>query len=127
MTVYLWHLTVMTLVVGVVWAAGSWGLRLDPGTGAWWWARIPWIVIWTLVLVPVVGVMARFERGTPRGAAAPRASRLVVGTVLLCAGLALLALDGVGGVDAPLGLRWGVLAMPFAGAVLAGVRIPWRG
>lgn len=127
MTVYLWHLTVMTLVVGVAWAAGGWGLRLDPGTGAWWWARIPWIALWGLLLVPVTGVMARFERGRPPGASVPGAGRLVLGTVLLCAGLAFLALDGIGGVETTLGLRWWVLAMPFAGAALGGVQIPGRG
>ncbi|NNK99949.1 MAG: hypothetical protein HKO88_12940, partial [Xanthomonadales bacterium] len=50
--------------------------------------------------------------------------RLVSGAILICAGLALLALDGVAG-DGWLGLRLMVLLLPFAGAVLAGVN-PFR-
>jgi hypothetical protein len=49
---------------------------------------------------------------------------LVGGAVLICAGLALIALDGVAGTGW-LGLRITVLLLPFAGAGLAGVN-PFR-
>jgi hypothetical protein len=39
---------------------------------------------------------------------------------MICGGLALLALDGIGG-GGWLGLRWWVVVLPLVGAVLAGV------
>ena len=39
---------------------------------------------------------------------------------MICGGLALLALDGIGG-EGWLGLRWWVVLLPLVGAVLAGV------
>ena len=44
---------------------------------------------------------------------------------MVCAGLALLALDGIGG-DGPFGLRPLVLLLPFVGAAFIGVS-PRRG
>ena len=47
---------------------------------------------------------------------------LAAGGTVACAGLALLALGGIAADGAgPLGLRLWVLALPFAGAALAGV------
>src|SRR5690606_4857126 len=45
MTVYLWHATVMVLLVGILEWPGGIGLRLVPGTGAWWATRVPWVLV----------------------------------------------------------------------------------
>jgi hypothetical protein len=119
MTVYLWHLTAMVLWIGLAYALGGIGLGREPGSGAWWGGRAPWIAVLSLVLLPLVLVFGRFER--PRTSAAPPpAWRLVAGAGLVIAGLALLALDGIGG-NGWLGLRPWVLALPFAGAALIGI------
>jgi hypothetical protein len=78
-------------------------------------------LLYLIALVPFALVFGRFERGGRGGDA--RAWRLVMGAALVCGGLAFLALDGVGG-DGLFGLRVGALALPFAGAALAGVL--WR-
>ena len=44
----------------------------------------------------------------------------IVGALLVCGGLSLIALNGIGG-DGFLGLRVWVLALPFAGAVVASI------
>ncbi|MBO0753763.1 MAG: acyltransferase family protein, partial [Bradyrhizobiaceae bacterium] len=61
MTLFIWHLTATTLVVLVAYLAGGFGLRLQPGSAAWWWARIPWVVVNAIALIPLVIVFGRFE------------------------------------------------------------------
>ncbi len=119
MTVFLWHMTAMVLWLGLVHALGDVGLSIRPGTAAWWATRPIWLAILTLALLPLVLLFARFERGGSAVDLAPASWRLVAGAGLVCAGLALLALDGIG-VAGPLGLRWWVIALPFAGAALMG-------
>lgn len=124
MTIFLWHLTASTLVVGLSLLVGNVGLTLEPGSGVWWSVRPIWMLVYVTALVPFALAFGRFERGGRGGDA--RAWRLVLGAALVCGGLAVLALDGVGG-DGLFGLRVGALALPFAGAALAGVlRVPRR-
>jgi hypothetical protein len=117
MTLFIWHLTATTLVVLASYLAGGVGLRLEPGSTAWWWGRIPWVVANTIALVPLVLAFGRFERPLPvEGPPAPT-WRYVVGALAIGGGLALLAGQGVGGYG-PLGLNvWG-LALTFTGMCL---------
>ena len=128
MSVYLWHSTTMIWTVGLAKLAGGAGLRLVPGSGAWWLARLPWLAIYSAALLLALVLFGRFERlaGPPRGALLP-AWRSCVGALHVCAGLGLLAYHGIGG-EGWLGLRWGPLLVVFGGAVLLRiVRLPGRG
>lgn len=118
MTVFLWHLTASSLIIGLALLAGGVGLSLDPGSGPWWAARPVWLLLYSLALAALALAFGRFERGRPGAKTAP-AWRQVAGAILVSGGLALLALDGIAG-DGPLGLGW-VVAVPFVGAVVAGV------
>ena len=116
MTIYLWHLTAMVLVIGLLFAVAPAPLRLDPGTGVWWATRPVWLAGLVVALVPLGLVFSRFERPGPlKGTTVPAAWRLVGGAVLVCAGLALLAMHGIGGAGW-WGLRIEVLVLPFLGA-----------
>lgn len=119
MTLFLWHSTVMVLLLGVLVALGGRGLGIEPATGIWWWSRIPWVAVLAVLLLPFLAAFGRFERAPKPGGTTPRTWRLLLGSVLFCFGIALLALDGVGG--GRLGVRVGVLALPFIGAVIGGV------
>jgi hypothetical protein len=119
MTVFLWHLTASTLAIAFAHWFGDIGLKVLPGTDSWWLLRPVWLIVYLVVLLPFALGFGRFERGTSGNHIYPR-WRLVASALLICAGLALLALDGVVG-DGWFGLRIVVLALPFAGAVLAGV------
>jgi len=119
MTVFLWHLTASTLSIGVALWLGGAGLDVAPGSGAWWALRPLWIAVYLLALLPFALGFGRFER-SPGSSQAYPGWRLVVGALLMCGALALLALDGIAG-SAWFGLRIGVLLMLFAGAWLAGV------
>jgi len=119
MTVFLWHLTASTLAIGVALWFGGVGLEVMPGSGSWWAMRPLWIAVYLLALLPFALGFGRFER-SPGSSGVYPAWRLVVGAILMCGGLALLALDGIAG-DGWLGLRLGVLMMLFGGAALAAV------
>jgi hypothetical protein len=123
MTVFLWHLTASTLAIGCALLFNNAGLEVMPGSGAWWAIRPVWMLVYLLALLPFALGFGRFERGTAGSPLHP-SWRLVIGAMFICAGLALLALDGVVGDDW-FGLRLVALILPFAGAVLAGVN-PFR-
>jgi hypothetical protein len=122
MTLFVWHLTATTLVVLAAYLAGGIGLRLEPGSSEWWWTRLPWVAANAIALAPLVLAFGRFER--PRAGEGPPASawRYVAGALLTCAGLALLAAQGVGGYGR-LGLNvWG-LALAIAGIGLVAIKV----
>lgn len=124
MTLYLWHLTAMALLVGASVLLGGAGLHLVPDTATWWWSRPLWIAILAVATLPFLVIFTRLERGRADARLRGGATRVVVGAAVACIGLALLALDGI--VDAAGDVRWIVVALPFVGAVLAGVIAPTR-
>lgn len=100
MTLYLWHITVMVVVVALAVLAGGIGLQFVPGTADWWLIRPVWIVLLYAILLPVTFVLSPFEqRARPADARPPSAGRQVGGAILICLGVAYLALFGFG--DAP--------------------------
>jgi peptidoglycan/LPS O-acetylase OafA/YrhL len=60
MTLYLWHITAMVALYGLVLAVG--GPLPVPGTGAWWATRPVWLGLLAAVLTPMALVLSRFER-----------------------------------------------------------------
>lgn len=118
MTLFLWHSTVLVLVIGLLVKLGGPGLGLEPGTVVWWWARLPWVALLAAILLPVMGLLGRFERPPAAQATPARSWRPLLGAVLFCLGIAVLALQGVGG-DGPLGIRAWAVALPLAAGFLA--------
>ena len=118
MTIYLWHSTVMMLLVGLAFWQLTAVLEPVPATAWWWWTRPLWIAAFTVVCLPFLLVFSRFERGETGGRPAA-AWRQLLGCAVACAGLATLALGGIGG-DGWLGLRWIPLLLPIVGAAVAG-------
>jgi len=121
MTVYLWHLTVMVVLVALAFLAGGLGLGLDPGSAEWWATRPIWIGVLFAALLPVTLLLSTFER-RPRAADAstPAAARMVGGAMLLCLGVALLALFGLGTTPIP-HLDVAALVMVVVGAGISGL------
>jgi hypothetical protein len=122
MTLFIWHLTATTLVALAAYLAGGFGLRLEPGSSAWWWSRLPWLAANAIALAPLVMTFGRFERSRPPGGAQAPAWRYVLGAFLTGIGLSLLAAHGVGGYGR-FGLNvWG-LALALAGIGLVTSKI----
>ncbi len=120
MTIFLWHSTVMMLLVGLAFWKFPTVLAQVPDTAGWWWTRPFWIIAYAVVSLPFLLIFARFERPASGKTVRPAATWLqLLGCTVACAGLAMLALDGVGG-DGWLGLRWVPLLLPLIGAGVAG-------
>ncbi len=73
MTLYLWHVTVLVIIVALAYLAGGIGLGLEPGTLEWWISRPVWIA------VCICGVVARYL--SPCAAGAPCPSCRHAGTI----------------------------------------------
>jgi len=98
MTIYLWHITLMILLVSLLYFAGGFGLELEPGTKIWWLTRPVWIAVLVILLLPVALMLSPLERRSrERDAPVPSSSRQVVGALMICLGVALLAMYGFGG------------------------------
>jgi surface polysaccharide O-acyltransferase-like enzyme len=121
MTLYLWHVTVMVVVVALAYLAGGVGLRLEPGSAEWWLSRPLWLAILTAVLVPVALLLSPLERrGRPADARVPSAARQIAGATLICLGVAVLALYGFGGTRI-VGLDVAAFASVLVGAGASGL------
>jgi hypothetical protein len=120
MTLFLWHSTVMMLLVGLAfWQVPS-VLAQRPDTAAWWMTRPFWIAAYAVATLPFLLVFGRFERASAGGVDRPAPIGLqLLGCAVACAGLAMLAMNGIGGTGW-LGLRWLALFLPLGGAGLAG-------
>ena len=128
MSVYLWHLTVLALIIGLVNLAGGFGLRVEPGTPLWWAMRVPWFLVLAVGLGALLAVVGRFERLPSLPAEfSPSTARVLAGAALVSGGIAFLALGGIG-APGGFGVRGIVIAATIAGAVLIGaIRVPGSG
>jgi hypothetical protein len=68
MSVYLWHMTAAVAVAGVAHAAGLIP-GVEPGTAAWWWTKVPFLLMNLAVLVPIVRRVAPIEQRALSGGA----------------------------------------------------------
>ena len=121
MTLYLWHLTVMVIVVALLYLAGGIGLGLEPGGFDWWITRPLWIGFLFTALLPAALLLAPLERrARPSDLPIPAAGSQIVGAALVCLGIALLAMYGFG--DSPLPhLDIAAFLMVLAGAGMSGL------
>ncbi len=121
MSLYLWHLTALNLVVGVVLLVGGPALRtleVEPGSGLWWATRPVWFVVLGVVTAGFVAALGWLE--TPRRDVrpAPAPWRVVVATIAVCGGLAVMAKSGLVSAD---GVAWVWPLVPVA--ALLGLRV----
>ena len=121
MTIYLWHITISIILIGLLYLANGLVIGIEPGGTDWWLTRPLWIFVLAILLVPFALMMSPLERMS-RGATAVDTSALrqVCGAMMLCLGVALLALFGYGGIPVP-GLDMAAIALVVSGAAVAGV------
>lgn len=120
MSIYLWHMTAMIVVVGVlVSLMGGFGLSIDPGSAEWWTMRPIWIAVYAAALVPFVLIFMAFESaGRATGTAVPGPAQSMLGALLTCGGLVMMALDGIGAAT-NLGVNWIAVLLVAIGVFLA--------
>ncbi len=122
MTAFLWHLTVLVVVVGVLLPLGF--PQPEVGTSAWWLLRPVWIMILLLVLGGVVALLGGVERrGLARrhaGSPPDRVSALLgsIGAVLVLWGILGFAIGGLAQLFSPTGESFlGLRFNPFQNVV----------
>lgn len=124
MTIYLWHLTAFVLVLIASWLMGGVGLNVAPGSSSWWLLRPLWFALYIGALIPLVTLFARHElkRGGAGEKEAPPVAlwRLIVGLILICAGLGASAAFSIASPMGITGVRLWIVALPFVGAALIG-------
>jgi len=121
MSVYLWHLTVMILFIGVLYLVGGPGLGVEPGTVHWWLSRPLWVAVLAVLLVPLALLLSPLERiSRSPDSTTPSTPRLVIGAMMICLGVALLAMFGYGEGPIP-GLDLASIALVVLGAGIGGV------
>jgi hypothetical protein len=118
MTLYLWHLTAMVGLIGLLAVLGGPGLGIVVDTPSWWLTRPLWFLALVLVTVPFVAVFGRYERPHTDRRPHPAPWRPVLAVVCACAGLGLLARFGIADED---GLNGVALTLPLAGLIAGGV------
>ena len=119
MSIYLWHMTAMIVLVGVLFALGGFGLSVAPGSGEWWAMRPVWLLAYAAALVPFVLVFMAFESASSaKGDALPGPAQSMLGAVMTCGGLVMMALSGIGAPTA-LGVNWIAVLLVAAGVFLA--------
>lgn len=124
MTIYLWHLSAMSLVAaGGLFAFDGAAFKVEPGTTAWWITRPLWLGVLTLVTLVLVTVFARFEWRIS-AAPAPQKRRVVTIGMLLIAGSAA-AVAGIGIATPDAVVQWSIPAAAVAGAAMLGA-LPTR-
>jgi len=126
MTVYLWHLSAMSLVAaGGLFAFGGRLFRIEPGTTEWWLTRPVWLGILVLATLPLVAAFAVFEWRISRSPG-PRSRTAVTAGVLLVAGSAA-ATAGLGITTPDAIVQWTIPAAAIAGAAVLGALPSGRG
>jgi hypothetical protein len=125
MTLYLWHATAMVLLVELAYRLGAGAFAIEPNSAAWWATRPLWVLSLLIILSVFVSIFGRFETfAQRRGEPPPAAWRSIAGAVAICAGLAALAIGGIGETGLQGIWAWPVLLTLAGGILVAAVRLP---
>lgn len=119
MTVYLWHLTAMTIVASIgLFTFGGVAFKIEPGTLAWFLTRPIWIAVLLAVTGVLVAIFARFEWRISDKPAPARRRWVTLGVLLTAGSAAAVSYFGLATEDAA--INWIIPAAAISGALLMG-------
>jgi peptidoglycan/LPS O-acetylase OafA/YrhL len=119
MTIYLWHLTAMTLVASVfLFAFGGGAFKIEPGTTAWWLTRPIWLFVLISVTLVLVAIFAPFEWRVRQTPPPTRVRYVVIGVLLIAGAAAAVSYFGLATTDAT--VNWIIPIAAVGGAVILG-------
>lgn len=118
MPIYLWHSTVMMLLIGALFWLIPNVLVGQPGSAEWWSLRPAWVLAYFVVMLVFLPLFLKLERiASKKGRGESSTPILIFGSLTICIGLALLAGGGVAG-NSLLGLNWIACLLPLIGALI---------
>ncbi len=98
MTLYLWHMTVLIAVLALGYYSDGVGMHMAVNSPAWWWSRPLWLLVLTLLLIPLAIALSPLERITqPESADKPLRRQLILGAILCGLGITITTLNGFTG------------------------------
>lgn len=122
MSIYLWHLTMLGVLVAGSLALDGLGLHRLPDTGGWWVTRPLYFGALALLTAGAVALVGRFETPAADPRPAPPVWRPVLAVLGVCGGLGALAALGIARDGVVL---WWLPLVPVAACLVGGVvRLP---
>lgn len=119
MPVFLWHSTVMMLMIGATFWLLPALLVIVPGTTEWWEMRPIWVSAYLLVMITLLPAFIWSEKSVSVGQRKPTILlTTLLGALAVCLGLAMLAVGGVAG-KSWLGINWLACVLPPLGLLIA--------
>lgn len=117
MPIFLWHSTVMILIIGFCFWLLPVALSVQPGSGLWWAYRPMWILAYFTIMMISLPLFMWLERKIGGGSSKHNTGLAVIIFGLgMCAGLAIMAGVGVAGNGA-FGLNWLAILLPIVGVI----------
>ena len=125
MTLYLWHLTALSLLGAAgIFIGGGWLFSFEPGTPTWWLLRIPFFVVLAAITLGLAALFIRFEVRINKGPPPPLAIVWLAGILLAIVAPGAMALEGLITKDAT--INWWIPIATVGGASLIGAYSPSR-
>ena len=119
MTIYLWHLTAMTLVASVfLFAFDGRAFRIEPGTTEWWLTRPVWLFALITVTMVLVAIFAPFEWRVRQTPPPTHVRYVVIGVLLIAGAAAAVSYFGLATTEAT--VNWIIPIAAVGGAVIMG-------
>lgn len=118
MPIFLWHSTVMMLLIGAAFWLSPMLLTALPGSVEWWGYRPVWVVIYSAVMLLCLPLFLWSEKVVSAGQRKPKwVGVTMIGALCISFGLAMLAAKGVSGTGA-LNINWVASLLPLVGLIV---------
>ncbi len=117
MPIFLWHSTVMMLMIGLCFWLFPLVFTVVPGSGQWWSFRPVWVAVYFVVMMLCLPIFLWLEKKIGGGSSKHNTGIVVIVIGLgMCGGLAVLAGLGVAG-KGMFGLNWLAICLPVVGTL----------
>lgn len=117
MPIFLWHSTVMILMIGAAFWLAPNLLEAFPGTTGWWAARPIWLLSYFTVLLIALPLFLFFEGFSNKLSGSDNIVLVIICAGLICLGLAMLANGGVAGTGL-MNINWLACLLPIVAATI---------